>query len=252
MELGLKGKVALVTGAGSQIGFGKAICLTLAQEGADIVVNDINLDDAEKTAAAVKSLGRRAIAIKADVTKKAEVEAMVKKALAEFKRIDILVNNAGAMTEPKPFPEQDETDWDKDISLNLKGTMLCSQAVLPSMLEHKYGKIVNISSGTVKVIHPVVSAYSIAKSGVETFTKQLAKVVIKEGINVNCVSPGWSLTNFIKGDKEAIKARFLPETPIGRGTEPQDIANAVAFLASDVSADIVGQIIRVDGGSTIG
>ena len=251
MDLGLKGKVALVTGAGSQIGFGKAICLTLAKEGCDVIVNDINLDDAQKTAAGVKALGQKAIAIKADVTKKAEVQAMVKKALAEFGRIDILVNNAGAMTEPTPFLEQDESVWDKELNLNLKSAMLCAQAVLPSMLEHKYGKIVNISSGTVRIIHPVVAAYSIAKSGLETFTKQLAKVVIKEGINVNSVSPGWSLTNFIKGDKEALKARFLPETPIGRGTEPQDIANAVAFLASDVSSDILGHVLSVDGGSTI-
>ena len=251
MDLGLKGKVALVTGAGSQIGFGKAICLTLAKEGCDVIVNDINLDDAQKTAAEVKALGHKSIAIKADVTKKAEVQAMVKKALAEFGRIDILVNNAGAMAPAEPFLEQDESVWDKELNLNLKGTMLCAQAVLPSMLEHKYGKIVNISSGTVRIIHPMVSAYSIAKSGVEIFTKQLAKVVIKEGINVNSVSPGWSLTNFIKGDKEALKARFLPETPIGRGTEPQDIANAVAFLVSDISSDILGHVLSVDGGSTI-
>lgn len=251
MELGLKGKVALVTGAGSQIGFGKAICLTLAKEGCDVIVNDINLDDAQKTAAAVKALGQKSIAIKADVTQKAEVETMVKKALAEFGKINILVNNAGAMTPEKPFLKQDESDWDRDIALNLKGAMLCAQAVLPSMLEHKYGKIVNISSGTVRMIHPMVSAYSMAKGSVEIFTKQLAKTVIKQGINVNSVSSGWSLTNFDKSDKETLKARFLPETPIGRGTEPQDIANAVAFLVSDVSSDVVGQVISVDGGSTM-
>lgn len=251
MELGLKGKVALVTGAGSQIGFGKAICLTLAGEGCDVIVNDINLDDAQKTADGVKALGRRSIAIKADVTQKAEVEAMVKKALAEFGKIDILVNNAGAMTPEKPFLEQDESDWDRDITLNLKGTMLCAQAVLPGMLEQGYGKIVNISSGIVRIVHPVVSAYSMAKGGVEIFTRQLAKIVIGQGINVNSVASGWSLTNFDKRDKELLKARFLPETPIGRGTEPQDIANAVAFLVSDVASDIVGQVVTVDGGSTM-
>ena len=150
-----------------------------------------------------------------------------------------------------PFLEQTEKDWDRDVDLNLKGVMLCSQAVLPGMMERQYGKIVNISSGTVRMIHPMVSAYSIAKSGVEIFTKQLAKTVISQGINVNSVSPGWSLTNFPKGDKEALKARFLPETPAGRGTEPQDIANAVAFLASDVSSDILGHVLSVDGGSTM-
>mgnify|MGYP005855792063 CR=1 FL=1 len=251
MNLGLTDKVALVTGAGSQIGFGKAIALTLAREGCDVVVNDINLKGAQKTAAEVEALGRKSLAIKADVTKKAEVQEMVALALAEFGKIDILVNNAGAITTGGPFVEQDESAWDKDIELNLKGTMLCCQAVIPGMMERKYGKIVNISSGTVKVIHPVVSAYSIAKAGVVVFTKQLAKMAISSGITVNSVSPGWSLTNFVKGDKEALKARFLPETPIGRGTEPQDIANTVAFLVSDVSADIVGQVNFVDGGSTI-
>ena len=251
MDLGLKDKVALVTGAGSQIGFGKAICLTLAKEGCDVIVNDINLDDAEKTAAEVKALGRKSMAIKADVTKKAEVQAMVKQALAEFGRIDILVNNAGAMSPEAYFLEQNEAVWDKDINLNLKGTMLCAQAVLPGMLEHKYGKIVNISSGTVRIIHPAINVYSMAKAGVEIFTKQLAKVMIKEGINVNCVSPGWSPTNFINLDKAALEELFLPETPSGRGVEPEDIANAVAFLTSDVSSDVVGHVLSVDGGATM-
>ncbi len=251
MDLGLKDKVALVTGAGSQIGFGKAISLTLAKEGCDVIVNDINLDDAKKTAAEVEALGRKSIAIKADVTKKAEVQDMVKKALAEFGRIDILVNNAGAILSGGPFEAQKEEDWDQEINLNLKGAMFASQAVLPSMVKRKYGKIVNISSGTVRMIFPGVSTYTTAKGGLEIFTKQLAKTVIGNGINVNCVSPGWSLTNFPKGDKEALKQAFLPTTPAGRGTEPQDIANAVAFLTSDVSSDILGHVLSVDGGSTI-
>jgi NAD(P)-dependent dehydrogenase (short-subunit alcohol dehydrogenase family) len=251
MDLGLEGKVALVTGAGSQIGFGKAISLTLAREGCDVIVNDINLDDAIKTAAEVEALGRKSLAIKADVTKKAEVQAMVEGALEEFVKIDILVNCAGGITMSGPFLEQKEEDWDKDIDLNLKGTMFCTQAVLPGMMERKYGKIVNISSGSAKLSHPVVSVYTMVKGSINIFTRNLATMVIRSGITVNCVSPGWSLTNFIKGDKEEIERSFLPGTPIGRGTEPQDIANAVAFLASDVSEDIVGQVICVDGGSTM-
>ena len=133
MDLGLKDRVALITGAGSQIGFGKAIALTLAEEGCDIIVNDINLDDARKTAKEVEALGRRAIAVKADVTNKAEVQAMVKKALDEFGRVDILVNNAGAILQGGKFTDQTEEDWEKEIALNLKGTMLCAQAVLPGM-----------------------------------------------------------------------------------------------------------------------
>ena len=251
MDLGLEGKVALVTGAGSQIGFGRAISLTLAREGCDVIVNDINLDDAIKTAAEVEAMGRRSLAIKADVTRKAEVQAMVEGALEEFGKIDILVNCAGGITMSGPFLEQKEEDWDKDIDLNLKGTLFCCQAVLPGMMERKYGKIVNISSGSAKLNHPVVSVYTMVKGGINVFTRNLATMAIGSGITVNCVSPGWSLTNFIKGDKEEIERNFLPGTPIGRGTEPQDIANAVAFLASDVSEDIVGQVICVDGGSTM-
>ncbi len=252
MDLGLKGRVALVTGAGSQVGFGKAICMTLAREGCDIVASDIDFEGAKKTAADVEALGCRALAIKADVTNKAEVREMVKQALAKFGKIDILVNNAGAIFGGGPFLQQDESLWDKEIALNLKGCMLCSQAVLPSMIEKKYGKIVNIASDTAKMVWPMVSMYSIAKIGVYKFTRDLARTVIENGINVNCVSPGWSMdTNFAKvPDKKAAEAQFLKETPIGRGTTPQDIANAVAFFASDVSSDIVGQILSVSGGSS--
>jgi 3-oxoacyl-[acyl-carrier protein] reductase len=251
MDLGLKGKVALVTGAGSQIGFGKAISLTLAKEGCDIAVNDINLEDAKKTAAEVKALGRKAIAIKADVTKKAEVQEMVKKAVADFGRIDILVNNAGGMHPQGPFLDHKEEPWDKDFNLNIKGAMFCAQAVLPGMIERKYGKIINISSSVAKMAFPGVSTYGMAKAAIYVFTRGLAKSVIKQGITVNSVAPGWSLTNFDKTPPEELIKRFTPDTPIGRGTTPQDIANAVAFLSSDVSGDIVGQVICVDGGTTM-
>lgn len=251
MDLKMKGKIALVTGAGSPIGFGREISIQLAREGCDVAVNDLNLEDAEGTAELVRKEGRKSIAIKADVTKKAEVREMVRKTLDEFGRIDILINNAGAVLSHGAFVDQTEEDWDRDFDLNLKGTMLVAQAVLPSMLERKYGKIVNISSGSSKVVHPGVSAYTIAKAGVMAFTRGLAKQVITDGINVNSVAPGWSLTNFIKGDKEKMKAFFLPETPIGRGTEPEDIAAMTVFLCSDIAGDIVGQVFSVDGGSTM-
>jgi 3-oxoacyl-[acyl-carrier protein] reductase len=252
MELGLKGKVALVTGAGSQIGFGKTISLTLAKEGCDIAVNDINLEDAKKTVAEVKALGRKAIAIKGDVTKKAEVQEMVKKALAEFGRIDILVNNAGGIHPQGPFLDQKEEVWDKDFNLNIKGAMFCSQAVLPGMIERKYGKIINISSSVPKMAFPGVSTYAMSKSAIYVFTRGLAKSVIKQGITVNSVAPGWAITNFDKsGPPDELIKKFTPNTPIGRGTTTQDIANAVTFLASDVSGDIVGQVICVDGGATM-
>ena len=252
MDLGLEGKVALVTGAGSQTGFGKAICLTLAKEGCDIVATDIDFEGAKKTAAEVAKLGRRALGVKADITKKADARKQVKRALDKFGRIDILVNNAGAILGGGPFDQQDEALWDRELDLNLKGCMLCSQAVLPSMIERKYGKIVNIASDTAKMVWPMVSAYSIAKAGVYKFTRDLARTVIGNGINVNCVSPGWSMdTNFAKvPDKKAAEKNFLKETPVGRGTTPMDIAHAVAFFASDISSDIVGQILSISGGSS--
>ncbi len=255
MDLKLKDKVALVTGAGSQVGFGKAICVKLAEEGCHIIAADINLEGASATAAEIESMGRKALAVKADITKEAELKEMVNKALDKFSRIDILVNNAGGMIRGGQFLEQTVSTWDKDLALNLKGTMLCCQAVVPCMMERKYGKIVNISSSSAKLVNPAVMMYQIAKGGVFIFTRSLAKMVISQGITVNSVAPGWSMTtDFVKADagvKEGMKARFMPETPVGRGTEPEDIANTVAFLVSDVSSDIVGQIICVDGGSTM-
>ncbi len=257
MDLGLKDKVAIITGAGSQIGFGKAITMTLAKEGCNIVVADINLDGAKKTASDVEALGRKAFALKIDITKKADVQDMAKQTLARFGEIDILVNNAGAMLSGGglPFLQQEESSWDRELALNLKGCMLCSQAVLPAMIEKKYGKIVNIGSDTAKMVWPMVAMYQIAKIGVFKFTRDLARTVAGDGILVNCVSPGWSLeTDFVKESKdtkEAMKPRFLAETPVGRGTAPQDIANAVAFFVSDISSDITGQILSVSGGSTM-
>ncbi len=252
MDLGLQDKVALVTGAGSPVGFGKAICMMLAEEGCHIAASDIDVEGAKKTAADVEKLGRKALGMKADITKKSDAQEQVKRALDMFGKIDILVNNAGAILGGGPFDQQDEALWDRELSLNLKGCMLCSQAILPTMIKKKYGKIVNIASDTAKMVWPMVSMYSIAKTGVYKFTRDLARTVIEHGINVNCVSPGWSMdTNFAKvPDKKAAEKNFLKETPVGRGTTPQDIACAVAFFASDVSSDIVGQILSISGGSS--
>jgi len=254
MDLGLKDKVALVTGAGSQVGFGKGICLILAAEGCDIVASDIDLEGAKKTAAEVETLGRKALAVKCDVTKKAEAEDMVKQALGRFGKIDILVNNAGAILGRGPFVQQDEAYWDQELALNLKGCMLVTQAVLPAMIERRYGKVINVSSDSAKQVSPFlgVSMYNIAKTGVYKFTRDLAATVIGHGIHVNSVSPGWSMeTNFAKvPDKKAAEEHFRKETPLGRGTTPRDIGVAVAFFASDLTSDIVGQILSISGGST--
>ena len=256
MDLGMKDKVALITGAGSQIGFGRAICLLFAKEGCDIIASDIDFEGCQKTVAEVEALGRKALAIKCDITKKADVAAMVKAALDKFSKIDILINNAGGIAgRGGPYDKQEEAEWDKDYNLNLKGPMLVTQAVFPHMVARKYGKIVSIASDTAKMAFPGVQMYSISKGGVMLFMRGLAKQLAPSNINVNCVSPGWSMeTNFVKGPqemKEATARRFLSDTPLGRGATVMDIANAVAFLASDVSGYITGQVLSVSGGTTM-
>jgi 3-oxoacyl-[acyl-carrier protein] reductase len=251
MDLGLKDKIVIVTGAGSQKGFGKAIALTLAQEGCHVIVGDIDLKGVEQTASEARALGRRAIAVKVDVTLGVEVNNMVKMALDEFKQIDILACIAGATTFPKFFIDKTEAEWDQDLNLNLRGVFYCTRAVLPHMLSRKSGKIITTASVNVIKGFPTTSIYAAAKSGVVGFTKVLANEVAASGINVNCIAPGLGLTNFVKGEPPGGIQTIIAGIPNKRATTPQDIANVVAFLASDVSSDIVGQTISVDGGTSI-
>lgn len=253
MDLGLAGKVALLTGAGSQIGFGKQIALLIAKEGCEaVVVTDINLDDVKLTAEEVKGLGCKTMAVKADVTNKDEVHAMVKQVITEYGKIDILFNVAGAILGGSPLEEQQEELWDKEVSLNLYGTMIVSQAVLPYMKKQGYGVIVNIGSGSTHMYSHGVSTYAMAKGAVDIFTKQLAIVEAKSGIRVNCVAPGPSPTNFIKApDKQAVVDMLASQIPMGRGATQADIANAALFFASDISGYITGQVLHVSGGSVL-
>ncbi len=251
MDLNLKGKIALVTGAGSQTGMGKAIAVSLANEGCDILIADIDQEGLEKTAKEIKAFGSQVIAIKADVTNKTDVEEMVSAGLKQFNKIDILINAAGAGTPDKPFLEKTDEELDWDINLNLKGVMYCTRAVLPQMLARKSGKIVNISSCASKLSSPTASTYAAAKTGMIGFTRALAGEVARSGINVNAVSPGLTMTNFIKNiDTEKLKF-FQSMIPTGKVNTAQDVANMVLFLASDVSANIVGQNFSVDGGLTM-
>jgi 3-oxoacyl-[acyl-carrier protein] reductase len=248
MELGLKGKVALITGAGSQIGFGKAIALALAKEGCDVVVNDIDLKGARQTAAEVKKLGRKSLAIKADVTSGVEWDGMVKEALDKFGRIDIMVNNAGGCTPPRPFLEMNDEDWDYDIDVNLRSTRNGTRAVLPHMIERKGGKIVNVTSGAGIHGGMFTSGYAAAKAGIIGFSMGVAKEAAPHGININCVSPGVADTGFAKNAPPGLIENFPKTLPIGRLTTTRDIANAVVFLVSDAASDIVGQVLVVSGG----
>jgi NAD(P)-dependent dehydrogenase (short-subunit alcohol dehydrogenase family) len=242
MDLLLKDRVALVTGAGSQIGYGKAIALTLAEEGCDVIAADIDLDGAEKTAAAIESLGRRALAVKVDVTVQGEVDAMVAAAIKEFDKIDILVNNAGASSRLRPFMEMTEEDWDFDIQTNLYGQMRVARAVLPHMIARRYGRIINTSGGQGI---PSISVYGAAKGGVVQFTKALAREVASQGVIVNAVGPGLGKTGlvyrapqeFLEGDRRASLLKRL--------CEPSDVAPAVAFLASDRCSYMVGQLVQL-------
>ena len=252
MELGLKGKVALVTGAGSQKGFGKSIALELAREGCDVIVCDIDPDGVNLTAAEIKKLGHKAIAAKTDITNSTEVRSMVDEALEQFKVIDILVNNAGAISSVSHFIEKTEAEWYRDIELNLKGAMNCTYAILPQMISRGSGKIVNISSIGATIGIPGTAGYGSAKAGIIGFTKNLGVEVAPSGVNVNSVAPGVALTNFGGGAPPPnLEAEASAKIPTRRMTEPQDIANLVVFLCSDVARNIVGQNIGVDGGESI-
>ena len=265
MDLGFKGKVALVTGAGSQIGFGNAIAILLAKEGCDsIAVTDVNLKDAEKTAEAVRKLGCMSIAVGADITKQPEVAAMVKKVITEYGKVDILCNVAGAILHKDnvPLDQQDGAIWEKQLKLNLFGTMHVTQAVLPHMRERKYGVIVNIGSGSAHQYWMGVGTYAMSKFAIDLFTKQLATVEAKAGIRVNCVAPGPAPTNFGAVLREGVptltpeqakqaREAFLRSMPLGRMGTAADIATATVFMASDVTSYVTGQVFHVSGGSVM-
>jgi len=242
MDLMLKDKVALVTGAGSQIGYGRAIAVTLAQEGCDVIAADIDLTGAEQTVAAVESLGRSALAVKVNVTVQPEIDDMVKKTMEKFGKIDVLVNNAGASSQLRPFMEMTEEDWDFDIQTNLYSQMRVARAVLPHMISRGYGRIVNTSGGQGI---PSISIYGAAKAGVVMFTQALAREVASHGVIVNAVGPGLGKTGlvyrapqeFLNGEKERSLLKRL--------CTPEDVAPVVAFLASDKCSYMIGQLVQL-------
>jgi 3-oxoacyl-[acyl-carrier protein] reductase len=245
MDLMLKDKVAIVTGAGSRIGYGRAISIMLAEEGCHIVAADIDLAGAEKTAAEVEKMGRKVLAVKVDVTKKAEVDAMVKTTIDKFKRIDILVNNAGASSKERPFMEMTEEDWAFDIGVNLFGQIRVARAVLPQMIKQHYGRIINTSGGQGV---PSISIYGAAKGGVVQFTRALGKEVAEYGIIVNAVGPGLAKTGLVYRAPPSMFEGELSKSAIKRLCEPSDLAPVVAFLASDRCSYMVGQLVQLGTG----
>lgn len=264
MDLGLKDKVALVSGAGRHIG--RQIAVTLSQEGAKVVVNDYFADRAKAVADEIKAMGGEAIGIKADVREEAEVAAVVKETLDKFGEVDILVNNAGVLPETLmqqmmeeganiggTFAESDRKVWDGTMEVNLYGVLNCTKAVINQMIERKYGKIVNIISDAGRVGEPRLATYSAAKAGIVGFTKALAKEVGRYRVNVNCVGVGATPQKgtITEIPEEKLQAWFRMY-PLARGWErlglPSDIANVVAFFASDASVWVTGQVLSVNGG----
>jgi len=239
--------IAIVTGAGK--GFGRAITVRLAREGIGVVAADVNRSAADETAALVRAAGGQAWASQVDVAEADSVGAMVRGAMAHRGRIDILVNNAG-IWRSAPTEQTTEAEWDRVVNVNLKGVFLCCRAVIPIMKAQRRGHIVNIASiaarngGTFSGI-----AYVASKAGVVGMTKKLAKELGPAGIVVNGINPGHSETGIMAGvDLTIIRDALLKATPLGRAAEPEDIADVVAFLASDAARFVHGETIEVNGG----
>jgi NAD(P)-dependent dehydrogenase (short-subunit alcohol dehydrogenase family) len=244
----LKGKVALVTGAGN--GIGEATARRLAREGAIVVANDVDVEQARAVVADLRKEGARALAVAADVTRRADVEAMMQQVVSELGRIDVLINNAGINRDAMSH-KMTEEQWDQVLSVNLKGTFLCAQAALMRMRERGWGRVVNTSSvGSLGNIGQ--ANYAASKAGVIGLTRTLALEYAKYGVTVNCIAPGPVMTRMLAGVPEAIREKIVARVPVGRIARPDEIAGVHAFLASDDAAYITGQVLFVDGGISVG
>ena len=245
---GLAGKVVFVTGGGR--GIGRAICRRLAEEGAKVAVADLD----EKNATSVAGeIGAGAVGIRVDVTDDASIRAAVAAANERLGTIDVLVNNAG-WDKVEPFVKSAEATWDKVIAINLRGPIACARAVLDGMIERGSGRIISLGSDAGRVGSTGEAVYSAAKSGIIGFSKTLAREVARYEINVNVVCPGPTDTPLlaeIAGDNSKLMDALRRAIPFGRLGQPEEIAAAVAFLASDDAAFITGQTLSVSGGLTM-
>jgi 3-oxoacyl-[acyl-carrier protein] reductase len=244
------GKVALVTGSGR--GIGKAIAMKLAETGAMLVINDVgDSAPAEQTVAAIKNLNRQAIVVMADVSSSADVTKMVETAIATYGKVDILVNNAGITRDQLTMRMTDE-EWDKVLAIDLKSVFLCTRAVLRPMLKQRSGRIISMSSVVGIIGNTGQANYAAAKAGIIGFTKTIAKEVASRGITVNAVAPGFIDTPMTQTLPAERKQALLANIPLGYLGTPRDIAETVAFLASEEARYITGQVITVDGGISLG
>jgi len=246
----LTGQVAIITGA--RRGMGRSHALTLARAGAKVVVADISLEDCQKIVDEIKKAKGEALAVKCNVTKKEEVEEMVKKVIEKFGKVDILINNAG-ICQFVPFLEMTEEDWDRTLDINLKGYFFCAQAVAKEMAKQKSGVIINIASvamGQQGVGMPNIAHYCASKGGIVGMTEALAVELAPYNIRVNAISPGMIETPMIdpmKQDPKIMEA-MLARVPMHRVGKPEEVSNLVLFLASDESSYMTGSTIVIDGG----
>ncbi|OGO20416.1 MAG: hypothetical protein A2Z14_16445 [Chloroflexi bacterium RBG_16_48_8] len=241
-----EGKVAIVTGAGR--GIGRAIALRLASSGAKLGVADIHLAFAESVVKEIQDADGQAVAVQVDVTQSEQVKNMVEEVLKAFGRIDILVNNAGIFTAAK-FPELSEHQWDQMLNVHLKGTFLCSRAVVEHMLARGSGCIINIGSTSGLSGGTSGAHYAAAKGGVIAFTRSIGKELAGHGIRVNAVAPSKIETDMLQGvDTPEAREQLMRKIPLGRIGRPEEIAEIVAFLASDRASYIIGEVIVASGG----
>lgn len=246
MDLGLSGKTAIVTGAGS--GIGAAVATRLAEEGANVVVSDIDRDSAEARATQIREAGGTALAIRADVVNADEVAAMVAQTVEAFGTVHILVNNAGLARDGR-ITKMSEGDWDLVVDVGLKGAFQCTKAVLPHMNEQKWGRIISMSSRA-HLGNPGQANYSAVKAGLIGFTKAMALENGRNFITANAVAPGMIDTPFVRSHPkfEMIRDNAIKTTPIPCIGLPEDVADAVAFLASERASYITGDVLHVTGG----
>jgi len=241
----LQNKVALITG-GAQ-GIGKTISEELVQNGAHVVLGDVNLEGAQATAEAINNNGGSASAVKIDVSNPAEVKQVFDSILKDKKPIDIMINNAG-ITRDGLMIRMKEADWDRVLNINLKGTFLCSQQAAKQMMKQKSGAIVNIASIVGVMGNFGQANYSASKAGVIGLTKTLAREVASRGIRVNAVAPGFIDTEMTRVLDESVRQSLIEQIPMAKLGLPEDVARCVAFLVSDRSSYITGQVINVNGG----
>lgn len=243
-------KVALITGAGR--GLGRSMAERFANEGADIVVVDINSEFAEDTKKRIEKIGRKCAVKITDVTNVQEVNEMFEDVIKQFGRVDILINNAGVFWD-KPVHQMTDDDWNKHIDINLNGVFYCTRRVVQEMLKQKNGKIVNIASLSGKRAFPNSSAYCASKGGIINMTRELGEELASKGINVNAIGPGifeTEMTAAMRADQASKEAK-LKMIPKHRFGYPEEIAALAAFLCSDEAEFIVGQTIYIDGGSSV-